>query len=208
LYQRAATNDAIDAYWALHFVCVSDYEWHVQLAAKGMAERDNHPMPKSVTTPEAFYEVMAAAALDFAGFPALLERVARAERELEIIEEALGRADAKAKNARHQPMTYEADFSVSSFASILRGASTGHGPERMSTDDPVLGLLSTDAEQSETVGERRRLSAVPSPLHSSGGTRPLAAFRQLPNRRARGSRRPLATLHALVARMPRVRSTA
>ena len=33
---------------------VSDYEWLVELAAKGMAERDNHPMPKSVTTPEAF----------------------------------------------------------------------------------------------------------------------------------------------------------
>ena len=32
---------------------VSDYEWLVELAAKGMAERDNHPMPKSVTTPEA-----------------------------------------------------------------------------------------------------------------------------------------------------------
>ena len=107
--------------------CVSDYEWHVQLAAKGMAERDNHPMPKSVTTPEAFYEVMAAAALDFAGFPALLERVARAERELEIIEEALGRADAKAKNARHQPMTYEADFSVSSFASIDQGRARATG---------------------------------------------------------------------------------
>ena len=186
---------------------MSDYEWHVQLAAKGMAERDNHPMPKSVTTPEAFYEVMAAAALDFAGFPALLERVARAERELEIIQEALGQADAKAKNARHQPMTYEADFSVSSFASILRGASMGRGPEGIRTDDPVSSPSSTDPEQSETVGERRRLSAVPSPLHRSGGTRPLA-FRQLPNRRARGSRRALAKLHALVTRMPGVRVTA
>jgi hypothetical protein len=43
---------------------MSDYEWLVELAAKGMAERDNHPMPRSVTTPEAFYEVMARAALD------------------------------------------------------------------------------------------------------------------------------------------------
>ena len=117
---------------------MSDYEWHVQLAAKGMAERDNHPMPKSVNTPEAFYEVMAAAALDFMGFPALLERVARAERELEIIQEALGRADAKAKNARHQPMTYEADFSVSSFASILpRGE---HGPRARRNKNRRPGL--------------------------------------------------------------------
>ena len=61
-----------------------DYEWHVEMAAKGMAERDNHPMPKSVTTPEAFYEVMAGAALDGIDLRALLERVARAERELEI----------------------------------------------------------------------------------------------------------------------------
>jgi hypothetical protein len=45
----------------------SDYEHYVHLAAKGMAERDTYPMPKSVTTAEAFYEVMAAAALDATG---------------------------------------------------------------------------------------------------------------------------------------------
>ena len=81
---------------------MSDYEWLVELAAKGLRERDNHPMPKSVTTPEAFYEVMARAALEAMGLPALLERVARAERELEITGEALLQADAKAKNARHR----------------------------------------------------------------------------------------------------------
>ena len=92
-----------------------DYEWLVELAAKGLAERDNHPMPKSVTTPEAFYEVMARAALDAIGLPALLERVARAERKLRITDEALkleramnGWADAKAENARLRAMIDEA----------------------------------------------------------------------------------------------------
>ena len=77
----------------LYFGCVSDYEWLVELAAKGLAERDKHRMPKSVTTPEAFYEVMARAALDAIGLPALLERVARAERDLDITQEALRQAD-------------------------------------------------------------------------------------------------------------------
>ena len=92
-----------------------DYEWLVELAAKGLAERDNHPMPKSMTTPEAFYEVMARAALDAIGLPALLERVARAERKLRISDEALkleramnGWADAKAEIARLRAMVDEA----------------------------------------------------------------------------------------------------
>jgi hypothetical protein len=68
---------------------VSDYEWLVELAAKGMAERDNHPMPASVNTPEAFYEVMARAALDAFDLRALLDEVGalRAERELRVTEE-------------------------------------------------------------------------------------------------------------------------
>jgi hypothetical protein len=66
---------------------MSDYEWMVALAAKGMAERDNHPMPKSVTTPEAFYEVMARAALDAIGLQSLLEELAGAVQELEKAEE-------------------------------------------------------------------------------------------------------------------------
>jgi hypothetical protein len=76
---------------------VSDYEWHVELAAKGLAQRDKYPMPMSVTTPEGFYEVMAGAALDATGLQALLERVARAERELEIIQDASNPADDEAQ---------------------------------------------------------------------------------------------------------------
>src|ERR1700734_3117031 len=71
---------------------VSDYEWLVELAAKGMAERDNHPMPKSVTTPGAFYEVMARAALDAMGLRTLLEELARAEQEVKKADEESGLA--------------------------------------------------------------------------------------------------------------------
>ena len=81
---------------------VSDYESQVELAAKGMAERDNHPMPPSVTTPEAFYEVMASAALDAVGFRTLLERLAQAERDLEMMQERSRRADTAARGARHR----------------------------------------------------------------------------------------------------------
>jgi hypothetical protein len=80
---------------------VSDYEWLVQLAAKALRERDNHPVPKSVTTPEAFYEVMAGAALDGIDLRALLDRVTRAERELETLRERLRQADIEGENARH-----------------------------------------------------------------------------------------------------------
>ena len=67
----------------------------MKLAAKGLAERARRPMP--VMTDKAFYEVMAAAALDAMDLPALLERVTRAERELEIVQVALTRADTEAK---------------------------------------------------------------------------------------------------------------
>jgi hypothetical protein len=76
-----------------------DYEWHVEMAAKGMAERDNHSMPKSVTTPEAFYKVMAGAALETIGLQALLERVQRAEQQLEVLWEY----------SRRQPRSDEED---------------------------------------------------------------------------------------------------
>ena len=59
-------------------------------------------MPKTVTVPKAFYEMMAAAALDATDLRALLERATRAERELEIIQDALRRADIEVKEARHQ----------------------------------------------------------------------------------------------------------
>jgi hypothetical protein len=80
---------------------VSDYEWLVELAAKGMAERDNHPMPRSVTTPEAFYEVMARAALDAFDLQALLDEVGalRAERDLKISEEVSTQVNADTATA-------------------------------------------------------------------------------------------------------------
>ena len=96
---------------------MSDYDWQVKLAAKGLAERDNHPLPKSASTPAAFYEVMAAAALDAIDLPALLDRLTQAERELEIMREALTRADAEAKYARHKPMTEGEPSEESSIAS-------------------------------------------------------------------------------------------
>ena len=71
---------------------MSDFEWLVELAAKAMAERDNHPLPKSVTTPEAFYEVMARAALDAIGLEAMLEESAQAEQALKNAEEGSGLA--------------------------------------------------------------------------------------------------------------------
>ena len=79
---------------------MSDYEWLVELAAKGMAERDNHPMPKSVTTPEAFYEVMARAPL-MPQTSALLERTAQAEQSIETIQEAVRQADSSTEHVRH-----------------------------------------------------------------------------------------------------------
>lgn len=82
-----------------------DYEWHVELAAKGLAQRDSYPMPPSITQPKEFYEIMAGAALDATGLPFLLERVARAERSLEVIQDALRQADVNVQNARHLAMT-------------------------------------------------------------------------------------------------------
>ena len=64
---------------------LSDYELLVELAAKGLARRDSLPMPRSVTTPEAFYDAMARAALDAIELRAILEDLARAEQELNII---------------------------------------------------------------------------------------------------------------------------
>jgi len=167
---------------------VSDYEWQVKLAAKGMAERDNHPMPKSVTTPEAFYEVVAGAALDAIDLRTLLNRMTRAERELEIIQDALRLADTKAKNARHQARTDEAPSSESSIASILRGSSTSPGPEGIRTHNPHPRPLPRDPEQSD----------VPSPLNRSEETVPPPPSWQPPNRTARGPRKALEKLLARV----------
>jgi hypothetical protein len=46
---------------------------------------------------------MAGAALDGIDLRAILERLARAERELETIREALLQADTESANARHAP---------------------------------------------------------------------------------------------------------
>jgi len=116
--ERDALRAALAAQTRHDAVSVSDYEWHVELAAKGLAQRDNFPMPPSVRTREGFYEVMAGAALDATGLRALLERVTRAERELELIRDALRQADAKAENVRHRAMTDEAASLEASVASI------------------------------------------------------------------------------------------
>ena len=140
---------------------MSDYEWQVKLAAKGLAERDNHPMPKSATTPAAFYEVMAAAALEAIDLPALLDRLTRAERDLEIMREALMRADAEAKYARHKRMSEGEASEESSIASILRGAGANRGPMRTHNTRP--SPLPRDPEHSDAAEERRRSSLVPPP---------------------------------------------
>ncbi len=85
-----------------NFVYASDYEWYVELAGKGLAQRDKFPMPPSVTTPEGFYGIMAGAALDAIGLRALLNRMAQAERNLETIQDELRQADANAEKARHR----------------------------------------------------------------------------------------------------------
>lgn len=48
-------------------VRLSDFERYVHLAAQGLAKRETYPLPTSVKTPEAFYAVMACAALDATG---------------------------------------------------------------------------------------------------------------------------------------------
>jgi len=91
-----------------------DYEWHVELAAKGLAQRDSYPMPPSITEPKEFYEIMAGAALEATGLPFLLERIVNAERNLEVIQDALRQADVEVENARHlartDPLTSIADI--------------------------------------------------------------------------------------------------
>jgi hypothetical protein len=127
---------------------VSDYEWHVELAAKGLAERDNYPIPHSVTTPNAFYEVMAAAALDAAGLRSLLARVARAEQNLEIIQKALRQADLEAGNARHRATNDAAASWAASIVSVPNGPSADDEPKERP------GTSVQAAEPTETTGVR------------------------------------------------------
>jgi hypothetical protein len=98
--ERDELRAALAALTRQDVVSISDYHRYVKVAAKGMAERDNDSMPESVTTPEAFYEVMAGAALDAVGFRALVERLARAMREPTITQEPSRRAGARSKHAR------------------------------------------------------------------------------------------------------------
>ena len=170
---------------------MSDYEWQVKLAAKGLAERDNHPMPKSATTPAAFYEVMAAAALEAIDLPALLDRVTRAERDLEIMREAFTRADAEAKYARHKRMSEGEDSEESSIASMLRGAGANRGP--IGTHNPRPRPLPRDPEHNDAAEERRTSSLVPPPPNDERQSRPPPPTqpRQPLHRTRRRSRRTL-----------------
>jgi hypothetical protein len=191
---------AIDTQAALTLCLVLDFKQQVRLAARGLAERDSHPMPESVTTPEAFYEVMAAAVLDAIDLPALLERVAMAERELDIIQEALRRADSEAKNARHQPTNDGEASEEPSIALILRGASTiceakvTHPPHQSSLprDGAPAGEVAGFApEQSDAAAEYRESSTASPPHIRSKQTK--ATLRRQPNRPRRVSRRALVT---------------
>jgi hypothetical protein len=83
-------------------VSTSDFARYVEVAAKGMAERDSHPMPESVTTPEAFYKVMAAAALEAIG-PRALRGVNSAHGgKPESSQEPGRRPDTNSKRVRHR----------------------------------------------------------------------------------------------------------
>jgi hypothetical protein len=106
---------------------VSDYEWLVELAAKGMAERDNHPMPKSVTTPEEFYEVMARASLDAISLRALLDEVGalRAERELITTEAPTQAVNAETATTPRKKPTVSTKYTLNSLPPADNGREDG-----------------------------------------------------------------------------------
>src|ERR1700722_1226565 len=149
----------------LHLARMSDYGPEVKLGAKVLAERDRHLMPISATTPEAFYELMAAAVLDAIDLPALLERVTRAEQELEIVRQALRRADIEAEKARHKAMIDEEASGESTFASILRESSTNTGPVR--TQNPHPRPSPREPDHRHAGGKRPRSSMLPPPFERS-----------------------------------------
>jgi hypothetical protein len=80
-------------------VGASEYGQYLKMAAQGMAERDNYPMPKSVTTPEMFYEVMARAALDAIDFRLLLGQLERANQQLRSSQETSRLSDTRAEDS-------------------------------------------------------------------------------------------------------------
>ena len=98
--ERDELRTALAALSRQDVVSISGYDQYVKVAAKGMAERDSHSMPESVTTPEAFYEVMAGAALDAVGFRALVEQLARATRGPGNTQGLSRGAGARSKHAR------------------------------------------------------------------------------------------------------------
>jgi hypothetical protein len=106
--ERDDLKAALDAPIHNDPVTMAEYGRFVETSAQAMAERDNHPMPKSVTTREEFYEVMAGAALEAISLTALLERVPRAERQLQTDRAqpvaprpTPGRLAERGKQARH-----------------------------------------------------------------------------------------------------------
>jgi hypothetical protein len=98
--ERAELRATLAALSRQDLVSPSDCERYVKVAAKGMARRDNYPIPRSVTTQQAFYEIMAGAALDAIDFPALLGRLERANRQLQITQEILRLAEANSEDSR------------------------------------------------------------------------------------------------------------
>jgi hypothetical protein len=100
--ERAELRAAITELNRESVVSTSDFDRYVEVAAKGMAERDSYPMPESVTTPEAFYKIMAAAALEAIG-PRALPGVTSAHRgKPERTQEPRRRPDANSKRVRHR----------------------------------------------------------------------------------------------------------
>ena len=74
--ERDELQSALEAVGAqLELISVSEYREFERLAAKGLAERETYPLPKSVTTSAGFYELMAREALNAMSLRSLLERV-------------------------------------------------------------------------------------------------------------------------------------
>ncbi len=173
----------------------SEYEWHVHLAAKGLAERDTYAMPKSITTPQEFYEIMAGAALEATGLRGLLDRAARAERELELLRDELEQGDAKAATGRHvaqgrhvvkggdaPAMPESASREPAGAARTVAPSAPLPGPANAATAEPAL----TDNQPAPPAAPAAAMPAMP--------TRPASAMPARPARRAPARRDPTVTL--------------
>jgi hypothetical protein len=177
----------------------SEYEWHVHLAAKGLAERDTYPMPKSVTTPQEFYEIMAGAALEATGLRALLDRAARAERELELLRDELEQGDAKAAMGRH----------VAQGRHVVKGGDAPAIPEGASREpagaartvapstplpEPANAPTAEPALTGNQPAGSAAMPAMPTRPAPAMPTRPAPATPAMPTRRAPARRDPTVTL--------------